>query len=90
MPEESAEGRVYLTVEEAAGRVVNRPRVSTCREARPGTIISAMWDREEVIAYIEMYGGAEESGPKATRFGYGICVMDDRGPLWIEAAPPPL
>lgn len=85
MPTETPEGRVMLTVDEAAARVVDRPRVSTCRETRPGTILSSMWDRDEVLTYIEWYGGAEESGPKAASFGYGICVMDDRGPLWIEA-----
>lgn len=75
--------RVYLSTAEAIERLADGERISVSREARAGVIISAMWDRAEVIEYIEAYG-AEESGEKAAKFGYGLCVMDDIGAAFIQ------
>lgn len=75
--------RVYLSTADALDRMAEGERIAVSREVAPGTITVAMWDRAEVIEYIETWG-AEESGENATKAGYGLCVMDDTGARFIQ------
>lgn len=81
--------RVYLSTAEALDRLADGERISVSHEAAPGVITSAMWDRAEVIEYIETWG-AEEAGKNAQRFGYGLCVMDDTGAAFIQTKTSPV
>lgn len=50
-------------------------------------LIGAHHDLHDVRALMERHG-VEEAGPAATAAGHGLVVIDDVGPLFIEARVP--
>lgn len=75
--------RVPLTTEEAIRRLPDREMIHTIREAGP-FILGADCPREKVLARIEKFE-VEESGPRASASGHGLCLKDEIGWLFIEA-----
>lgn len=88
-----------MTLEEALSRLVVQPGydaghgpgdcVHTFREAGPavlGALLGAYWYLHELREAMERYG-VEEAGHGAASMGHTLVLIDDRGPLFIEARP---
>jgi hypothetical protein len=63
------------------------PCVHTFRDGGVA-LIGAHWYLDDLRAAMERYG-VEEAGEAAVSMGHGLVLIDDRGPLFIEAKPLP-
>lgn len=70
----SDDEKVDLTYEEAVGMLPDGDKIHTFRNAPPGVLIGADWDREDIIKAIADHG-AELSGETATRTGHGMVIF---------------
>lgn len=77
--------REFLTPEQAEAMLPDGERIHTFRAAG-FTMIGADWPREKLIELFRQYT-PELSGPGATGMKHGLCVIDDKGPLFIETKP---
>lgn len=82
------DGRVLLTFAEALQRLPDGPTVRCTRESLPGVLVVASRKRKELEKAM-LWHGVEETGPIATRHGYGMALRDERGLLYIETLPAP-
>lgn len=75
-----------VTNEEAFDRlVVKDDMVHTFRDS-PMALIGADWPVDDIRSAIEKHG-AQNSGDAATEMGHTLVVIDENGPVFIEAKP---
>jgi len=79
-------GRRPVSREEALRRVGDREAIHTFITGS-GMAIGADWPRALVIEAIDTYGVAD-SGPHMAAMGHTLVLIDDRGPVFLEAHPP--
>lgn len=78
--------REKIPVDEAIKRLPTGVRVHTFRSNGMG-LIGADWSRSELITAMIQFG-VEEAGDGASAMGHTLVLIDDHGPLFIEATRP--
>lgn len=74
--------RVFLTPEQAVAMLPDGDDIHTFRQGGP-CLIGADWQRCDIINLINAFT-PELAGEQATAMGHGLCIIDNRGPLWIK------
>lgn len=81
-----SETRAKVPLEEAIKRLPTGVRVHTFR-SNGMALLGADWSRSKLVEAIEKYG-VEEAGDGASAMGHTLVLIDDVGPLFIEAHRP--
>lgn len=84
-----------VAIEDALARLVIQPDyddgsgpepcVHTFRESGP-MLLGAHWHLDDLRSSMERHG-VQEAGEAAAAMGHGLVLIDDHGPLFIEARP---
>lgn len=76
-----SKGLIFLTPEQAIAMLPERIEIHTYTS---NDLVGTYLNRENVIELIESGAQCELSGPLATQMGYGLVVMHETGPLFVQ------
>jgi hypothetical protein len=76
-----------IPLEKAVSMLAKKSNIHTFRSS-PGMLIGADWPKKKLISAMKKHG-VGPSGPSACAMGYCLVLIDDRGPLFIEAKEQP-